>query len=257
MIPTTPGRLTTAVAEGAPLGILGTLGVKLTDAAGATVIGRTTDGIVIAAVNGATADYAWEFEAPETGLFYRVVWDHGDVTFSELVWIRPQLAGDGLPLDPELVRIAVASLMAYRLRVGGFASGRGGATQLDFDTETTPTLADAQEVSERNAALVADDFPSATDGDEPELRTIAALRTAIELESGTPNMDPERIRVWRDQLREYVDRVGDGTGGEGEPGPGEPGFRVLAPVWCFGPREADRAPGSEIAWEPRRTRRAW
>ena len=145
--------------------------------------------------------------------------------------------------------------MAYRLRVGGFTSGRGGAPETDFTDDTTPTLADAQEVAERNASLVADDFPSAIAGDEPELRTIAALRAAIELESGTPNMDPERIRVWREQLREYVERAGAGDGGDGEPGPGEPGFRVLAPVWYFGPRDAERAPGSEIAWDPTRTRR--
>jgi hypothetical protein len=159
-------------------------------------------------------------------------------------------------LDPEAVRTSVASLMAYRLRVGGFASGRGGAAATDFAADTTPTLDDAREVAERNARLVGDDFPSAVAGDEPELRTIAALRSAIELESGTPNMDAERIRVWREQLREYVERAGDSGGsGDGAPGPGEPGFRVLAPVWDFGPREVDRAPGSEIPWDQPRRRR--
>lgn len=166
--------------------------------------------------------------------------------------------GGGVTLELVAVRQATASLMAYRLRIGGFTSGRGGAETEDFTTTTTPTLARANEVVTRNAALVSDDFPAANVGDEPELRTIAALRSAIELEASAPNMDPERIRVWREQLREYVQRVSGGSGGdEGAPGPGEPGFRVLAPVWYFGPREADRAPGSEVAWDPSRTRRRW
>jgi hypothetical protein len=138
--------------------------------------------------------------------------------------------------------------MAYRLRVGGFVQGQGGAEVPDFTAATTPSLTRATEVTARNAALVSDDFPGADAGDEPELRTIAALRSAIELEASAPSMDPERIRVWRDQLRESVERAGAASGGAGgEPGPGEPGYRVLAAVWSFGPAEGERVPGAEVA----------
>lgn len=151
-----------------------------------------------------------------------------------------------ITLDPEAVRKATAALMGYRLRTGGFVAGRGGVELEDFTAETTPTLARADAVTTRNAALVSDDFPGAEPGDEPELETIAALRSAIELEASVDNMDAERIRVWREQLREYVKRAIDSTGGAGG-AEGEPGSRVLAALWSFGPVEGVRAPGAEIA----------
>lgn len=133
-------------------------------------------------------------------------------------------------LEADAVRLSAAKLMAYRLRVGGFAAGRGGARVADFTAETVPTLADATDITTRNAGLVSDDFPTAIDGDEPELRTIAALRSAIELEASAPNMDFERIRVWREQLREYVTRVGGSGGDSASP----PGSGALAAMWGFG-----------------------
>jgi hypothetical protein len=122
---------------------------------------------------------------------------------------------------------SVESLMAYRLRASGFAEGRGGVQTQGFTESTTPTLSRATEVVERNTRVVGNDFPDASEEDEPELRTIAALRSAIELENSveTPNFD--RIREWREQLREFVRRVADAGGGDG------PTQSALAPVWSF------------------------
>jgi hypothetical protein len=151
-----------------------------------------------------------------------------------------------ITLDPDEVRSATAALMAYRLRSDGFAAGQGGVQQTDFTDRTTPTLAQATEVTTRNAALVSDDFPGAEEGDRPELVTIAALRSAVELEASAPSMDAERIRVWREQLREYVTRAGERTAA-GSSSEAEPGARVLAALWSFGPSETLRVPGAEVA----------
>jgi hypothetical protein len=150
-------------------------------------------------------------------------------------------SGVAVTLDPDTVRLSTASLMAYRLRAAGFAAGRGGLEEPDFTTGTVPTLARADEVAARNAGLVSNDFPRADDDDEPELRTIAALRSAIQLEASAPNMDPERIRVWRDELRESVGRVGSGAGGDGAASAGDP----LEAVWNFG-GTCEHTPGSEL-----------
>jgi hypothetical protein len=144
------------------------------------------------------------------------------------------------------VRAEVAGLMEYRLRRGGFALGQGGAQLADFAADTTPSAAKVDVVVARNAALVSDDFPGAAEGDRAELVTIAALRSAIELEASAPSMDADRIRVWRDQLREYVTRAGDRTS-TGSSSEAEPGARVLAALWSFGPAETVRAPGAEVA----------
>lgn len=145
-------------------------------------------------------------------------------------------------LDNDSVRAEVAVLMKYRLHAGGFTSGRGGAPLEDFTTTTTPTLADASRAVARIAGLVSDDFPTAVEGDTPELVTIAALRTAIELENAAPNVDRDRIKTWFDLLREYVGRFSDGGSDDGE----DAGGRILSAVWDFGPRCDQHVPGSEL-----------
>jgi hypothetical protein len=137
-------------------------------------------------------------------------------------------------LEAGAVRQATAALMAFRLRERGFTAGQGGDREADFTEQTTPTLTHATEVTTRNAALVSDDFPTADASDEPELRTIAALRSAIELEASAPTMDPERIRAWRDQLREHVSRVAERSSSSAGGDDAGEGSRVLAPVWDFG-----------------------
>lgn len=147
-------------------------------------------------------------------------------------------------LDADLVRRSTASLMAYALKSQGFVAGQGGTPTVDFTQQTTPTLARASEVVERNSRLVTNDFPSAAGSDEPELRTIAALRSAIELENGTPSPDDVRIKNWREQLREYVGRF-DSSGGDGAETP--PGG-ALAPAWSFGSGDRCHPPGSEMPY---------
>lgn len=155
-------------------------------------------------------------------------------------------------LDTNVVRAEVAVFLRYRLHASGFTAGRGGTPLLDFDATTTPTLADAARAVVRNAGLVSDDFSQALEGDRSELVTIAALRTAIELENAAPNVDRDRILTWREQLREYVGRFSNAgsDGGEGA------GGRVLSAVWDFGPRCDPRAPGSELPLD-RSCRRVW
>lgn len=146
--------------------------------------------------------------------------------------------------------------MAYRLRVAGFTAGRGGEQQSDFTEGTTPSLARAVLVTTRNAESVSDDFPHADESDDAELLTIAALLSAIELETSAPSYDADRVKEWRLQLREHVGAVGGGGGGDA-PGPGEPGARVLAAVWGFGPAAPPRAEGSECARDVTRRRLVW
>lgn len=156
-----------------------------------------------------------------------------------------------IELNAEDVRKETAALMAYRLKTGSFREGRGGAQQDDFTETTTPSLERARTITARNAEKVSDDFPAADESDDAELLTIAALLSAIELETSAPNYDADRVREWRLQLRESVAAVGGGDGGA--PGPGEPGARVLQAVWGFGPTVPPRAEGAECAWvEPRR-----
>jgi len=254
MIETAAGQPFEAVLEGAPTGLMGTVAVRVVSTpAGAVIVPRSTAGITEAA----PGVYVVELEVPTNTAdpSLLIVWDLGDPadpaeTFTEELRLTgivaaPVVTGPdgGVVLDATAVRLETAGLMAFRLRQSGFVAGQGGAETTDFTAATTPNLVTAQRVTERNAALVSDDFPGADAGDEPELRTIAALRSAIELEASAPTMDEARIRAWRDQLREYVKRVTD-TGGDG-PAPGEPGARVLDPVWSFGPAEDVRVEGSE------------
>lgn len=145
--------------------------------------------------DGATLDQGW----------YRVVFADSSVPPVE----APSEPVHNVPVYPEPSDVldASAALMAFRLRSSGFSEGRGGRVVAMFTDSTTPTLGHASAIATRNARLVADDFSGALPGDEPELRTIAALRTAIELEASAPQMDRERVLTWREQLREHVERA--------------------------------------------------
>lgn len=156
-----------------------------------------------------------------------------------------------IELDSAAVLESTAALMAFRLREGGFSTAGGGREVETFTTGTTPTLARATSVTDRQSALASNDFPGADDADEPELRTVASLRSAIELELSVPNYDSQRVKDWREELREYVKRfsaMGSDSGQEGEPG--EEGG--LKPVWDFGPQPLVRAEGSECPIIPSR-----
>lgn len=155
-----------------------------------------------------------------------------------------------ITLAPNDVRLETAALMAFRLRVSEFTSmnGGGGTPVPDFSAQTIPTLARATTVTSRNARLVSADFPNASVGSSPlddtaELTTIAALRSAIELENSVENADHDRIREWREQLREYVATVG-GAGGDGGT---DEGKGQIAAAWSFGDR-GRHVEGSEHAW---------
>lgn len=139
------------------------------------------------------------------------------------------------------VLLAIEELMAFRLRARGFSSGAGGVELDHFTEETTPKRSKARTVAIRKTAEVAREFVPRPDT-LADLTTIAALRAAIELEASCPNMDPERIKVWRDQLREYVKRAGESGGNEGDDGTLG---RDMRPQWTFG-GECGRAPGSEL-----------
>lgn len=257
MIETRAGETFEAVLEGAPTGLTGTVAVRVVATPGGVIVARSAAGITEPAPGVYVAERTVPAGTTDPSLL--VVWDLGDPadpagTFTEELRLSTLIAGPvtvgadgGVVLDANAVRLSTARLMAFRLRQSGFAVGQGGLETTDFTPQTTPTLAAAIEVTERNAALVSDDFPGADASDEPELRTIAALRSAIELEASVPNMDRDRITTWREQLRESVGRVADGGSGAGEPGPGEEGYRVLRAVWDFGGSTVARVPGAEVA----------
>ena len=236
---------------GAPQGLTVTLALLNTD--DETIELPATIDVAELAQDDGTSNYRAEVVADsdaEAGT-YQPTWYEGgdiigeDVELVEITYepIVPVEVGDagGIVLDAPSVRLSTAELMAYRLKAGGFAAGRGGTATQDFTENTTPTLLKAVGVTVRNAALVSDDFPYASVGDEPELRTIAALRSAIELENSLDTPNFERIREWRLQLREHVERV-DGGAGDGD-GPTQ-GGRTLEALWSFGAEET-RIPGSE------------
>lgn len=130
--------------------------------------------------------------------------------------------------------------MWFRLKLGNFQPGGGGTETPDFTAQTVPRLVRAQLVTARNAGVVAGDYPNADVADVPELLTIAALRSAIELENSVENADHDRIREWREQLREFVARV-DGSAGGGH----DENASQLKAAWYFPPRVRDHVPGSE------------
>jgi hypothetical protein len=151
-------------------------------------------------------------------------------------------------LDPDAVLDETAALMAYTLRSGGFARGQGGTDTGSFTASTTPTIERAQKVVQRHTRIVVADFPSATDAQADELTTVAALRSAIELENSTPQVDRDRILGWREQLREFVGRFSE-SGGSGSGG-SEPGAE-LKPAWSFGDGDPCHTPGSELPYPSR------
>lgn len=152
---------------------------------------------------------------------------------------------------PAEVLEAAEDLLAYRLRQSGFSSGQGGREVPHFTEVTTPTLARAQRVAVRKAGELAREFVVDV-ADHDDLVTIAALRAAIELEASAPNMDPERIRTWRDQLREYIARAAAAGSASSGGGGGVVGAAELPPVWGFGPRVPVRAEGAECPIVPDR-----
>jgi hypothetical protein len=155
-------------------------------------------------------------------------------------------------IDADEVLTETAALMEYALRVNGFKSGAGGVDPGTFTDETTPKLERAVAVTRRHARIVMSDFASAGEDKVEELVTIAALRSAIELENSTPNVDDTRIENWRDDLREYTGRFSD-AGGDGEGG-GD--VAPLLAVWSFLGRERCHTPGSELPYpDPSRRRR--
>jgi hypothetical protein len=79
MIQATAGQAVTAVAAGAPSGLVGTIGVRIVQqATGTTVVGRTTAGIT-EPVSG-SGIYTAQLTAPNTIANYIIVWDTGTVT---------------------------------------------------------------------------------------------------------------------------------------------------------------------------------
>ena len=183
-----------------------------------------------------------------------------------LTWL--DATGDeSTPTDPvtfgaatlgEEVLAAVESLMAYVLRAGGFVEGRGGRRVEHFDANTNPTLARATEVSSREADAVANEFPAA---DEPDAVSVAALRSAMTLETGRDNFDADRVRAWREQLSDRLKALTAAGATGGGSGGGSGSGRDLGPRWSFGPGDGARAEGSECPVVPcspdARRRREW
>jgi hypothetical protein len=163
------------------------------------------------------------------------------------------------------VMAAVETMMRPRLKVGNFSEGGGGVLVDHFqdDPATRPTLATATEAVARHTAEADTDYSGAEGEDAPAIVTVAALRTAIELES---THYPEQVaaerspaRFWLELLTRYEDRLAARESeNEGDVGPdgGGPG---LDAVWNFGPRCDPRAPGSEapIPLAGTRCRRVW
>lgn len=156
-------------------------------------------------------------------------------------------------LTSEDVLNAVESLMAFRLRAGGFAAGRGGTRVEHFTDTTTPTRARAVEVTQRKAEQVVREYPSADPEDAAQLVQVAALRAAIELESSSENFDADRVKTWRDMLRDEVGLLNERLG---EPGSNpDEGARGMDARWDFGPRRHAHVEGAEEPLVTSRRRR--
>lgn len=73
-----PGSTATANLDGAPTGLVGTMGIQVLDNKGAVVIARTTAGIVEAPAG--SGSYIATLTAPSTAGTYVVVWDDGSIS---------------------------------------------------------------------------------------------------------------------------------------------------------------------------------
>lgn len=264
MIYARPAEPFDAVLEGAPEGLVGTVAVRVVATpAGDVIVPRTTGGIVETVPGVYVASITVPADVADPSLL--VVWDLGDpddsaTTYTEALYLTSilgpvvQYDGGGIALDATAVVASTASLLRWRLRQRGFGEGRGGEEVPTFTTGTTPSVTTATEVVQRNSALVSDDFPHADASDEPELRTIAALRSAIELELGVDQPDFERVREWRNELREHVSRVAESAeSAEDEAA----GARALDAQWGFGPVVDEPVMGAEEPLDYSRRRLRW
>jgi hypothetical protein len=187
---------------------------------------------------------------------HSIAWTHASLGVSP---VRIPLPITGLPpsvVTFAAVMAAVESMMKPRLRLGseGGQFSAGSGTLVDHfqnDPPTRPTLSTATEVITRHMGEAAVDYNAAEDVDAPSIITVAALRSAIELESThypeQVNSDRSPARVWIDLLARYEDRLAAREStvdiGEDEGGPG------LDAVWGFGSTSTEGilAPGSEYA----------
>ena len=82
MISTAPGQRYTATVEGAPEGLEGTIGIRVTRPDGSDAMARTTASIVEIADGVYVRD---NLTAPATPGLYIVIWDTGDHWYDSLV----------------------------------------------------------------------------------------------------------------------------------------------------------------------------
>lgn len=214
---TRAGAITDAYAD-APSGLVGTLGLQIVDSNGATLLARTTDGIVeLVAGRG---QYRGRFVAPDIPGTHQLIWDTGGV--DPVSRSEPLHVGDARPPGGEVSWIPEIQDVGAVLRARTRSDVTGGEIGT-FDESTRPTGVEVEDfidhaVAEMQLRLGAD-LP---DRLLPFAQRLAAIRAAMSVEL---SYDPDRaegedsaygrLRELFDQGMTALDRA---VGQEDEPG---------------------------------------
>lgn len=210
-----PSATFEALLDGAATGLAGTIGVKLIDLDGATVIARTTAGIT----ELATSLYRAVLTAPAVEGHYLIRWDTPEEHATESLFVNA--TGGGPPtashITPSLED--VGSILRARTR-----SDDTGAESGTFDTSTRPTASEVLELMEQAEAEVIvrcpSDLSTLSDRLVSFARRMVALRTAMLIElSLYPDQSVESDSIY-DKLREdyesltktFMQALADGDG---------------------------------------------
>lgn len=243
MIETTPAAIFTATAEGAPTGLVGSIGVQITDENDVSVTARSTASTTETPAGSGT--YVATRTAPTEPGDYLVVWDTGGTS---PVFTEEQLVVSGLPAWLPTQQ-DVAALMFAR------AHGEDDEGTPGFGTRPTPGQVEAQ-IAMAWLLLRPDIGTEIPARWQPVAREVVKLQTALLLEPGFwPEQQRDAIRAAWDQWKELLDRFlisliaglkrdrDDGASGDGEPSAPD------APLWSFPPSPGEYVPGAEM---PRR-----
>lgn len=166
-----------AGASGFPSGLVGTLGVRITDGVGGTTLARRTTGIT--EYPAGSGIYSAVLTAPSVEGQYQVVWDTGGAS--------PQWGSDELTVTGSSPEPAPSDVLCDVADVAALLRARtkddSGNELGDFTADTRPTDVEVEELIEQAADMVL----AVANGDVPSRlygfgRHVVALRTAMMVE---------------------------------------------------------------------------
>ncbi|MCU1500582.1 MAG: hypothetical protein JWM47_4535 [Acidimicrobiales bacterium] len=206
-----------ATLDGAPTGLVGTLGVRIEDADATILIARATTGIV--EVTAGSGIYLATVTAPGVpspeDAPYVVLWDTGG---DDPIYAEESLVVGALEDGTLRPTVAEVALLLRTRTTGGLSTGLGGDTSIgDVTTFTDVTRPSATEVERvitiaygavlgELSPVAIDDIPVAQTG---QVRHAIALYTAIMIETSffREQADEASLGIWRDLYAAAIGRI--------------------------------------------------